>query len=99
MCGHEGQLIIEELFNEEASAGAEVEALVHDDNNYPATPEVLNRRQSRYLSEMQVVFARLMLLQKQKWRAHNRNTIATYICFKKDYILKFYSELTKNGSS
>ena len=64
-CGHEGQLIIEELFDDEASTGAGAKAPVHDDNNSPATPEVLNRRQKRHLSEMQTVFAQLMLLWQQ----------------------------------
>ena len=62
VCGHEGQLIIEELFDEEASTA---ETPAHDDNNSPATPEVLNRRRSRHLSEMQAVFAQLMLIRKQ----------------------------------
>ena len=61
VCGHEDQLIIEELFDDEAPM---TETPAHDDNNSPATPEALNRRQSRHLSEMQVVFAQLMLIRK-----------------------------------
>ena len=33
VCGHEGQLIIEELFNEKAGTGAGEVAPVHDGNN------------------------------------------------------------------
>ena len=62
VCGHKGQLIIEELFDEEAPTA---ETPAYDDNNSPATPEVLNRRQSRHLSDMQAVFTQLMLIRKQ----------------------------------
>ena len=56
VCGHDGQLIIEELFDDDAENPA------HDENNSPATPEDLNRRRSRHSSEMQAVFAQLILI-------------------------------------
>ena len=59
VCGHEGQLIIEEFFDDDAPMA---ETPAHYANNFPVTPEVLNRRRSRYLSEMQVVFTQLMLI-------------------------------------
>ena len=65
VCGYEGQLIIEELFDEEAGGSTGAEAPAHDDSNSPVTPEILNKRWSRHLSEMQAVFAQLMLIQKQ----------------------------------
>ena len=65
VCGHEGQLIIEELFVEEVGIDTGAEAPVHDGKNSPVTPEVLNRRRSRHLSEMQAVFAQLMLIRKK----------------------------------
>ena len=52
VCGYEGQLIIEELFDEEAGGSTGAEAPAHDDSNSPTTPEILNRRWSRHLSEM-----------------------------------------------
>ena len=48
VCDYEGWLIIEELFDKEPPA--------HDDKNSPGTPEILNRRWSKHLSEMQAVF-------------------------------------------
>ena len=64
VCDHRDQLIMEELSNEEAD-GTGTEAHAHDDSNSPTTPEILNRRRSRYSSEIQAVFTQLMLIQKQ----------------------------------
>ena len=62
VCGHEGRLIIEELFDKDPGGSSGADAPVHDHSNCPATPEMLNRRWCRYLSEMQAVFAQLMLI-------------------------------------
>ena len=49
ICGHGGQLIVEELFDEGAPTRV---APAHDDS-FSATPEVLtNRRRSRQMSEI-----------------------------------------------
>ena len=62
VCGYESYIIIEELFDKEASI---VEVPVHEDISSPTTPEVPDRTQSRHLSEMQAVLVRLMLIPKQ----------------------------------
>ena len=63
--GHEGQLIIEELFDVYSETAGVEAATAHDENSSPATPEAINRRRSRHSSEMQAVFAQLMLIRKQ----------------------------------
>ena len=92
VCGHEGQLIIKELFNEEAHTA---ETPAHDDNNSPATPEVLNRRRSRHLSEMQAVFAQLMLIRKQNEELTTEiQSLRTHFSKKIGYLSTTYSEQT-----
>ena len=61
ICGHDGQLIIEELFK----GDGDVDNPAHDESNSAATPEQLNRRRSRNSSEMQAVFAQLILIHRQ----------------------------------
>ncbi len=61
---HEGQLIIEELFDKLEQSGVEA-GTADDENSSLATPEALNGRQSRHSSEIQTVFAHLMMIQKQ----------------------------------
>ena len=53
VCGHDEQLIIEELFEGDGDA----EDPAHDETNSPATPEALTRRGIRHSSEMQAVFS------------------------------------------
>ena len=73
VCGHDGQLIIEELFDEDV-------ATAHDENNSPATPEELNRRKSRHSSEMQAVFAQLILIRRQNDNLTNEvQTLRTHL--------------------
>lgn len=65
ICGHEGQLIVEELIldpEEETSTDAGVSA---------QTPEEKNRRRSRHTSEMQSVLAQLMVIRKQNKELNN----------------------------
>lgn len=64
ICGHEGQLIIEELADDAGEAPARA-APEHDDNSSAVTPEILNRRRSRHTSEIQAVFAQLMQIRRQ----------------------------------
>ena len=65
ICGHEGQLIVEELIDHEDGATA------HDEGSLPRTPEDLHRRRSRQSSEMQVVLSQLMLIRKQNEELQN----------------------------
>ena len=48
ICGHDGQIIIEELFE----GDGDTEDPAQDETNYTATREALNRRGSRYSSEI-----------------------------------------------
>ena len=59
--GHDGQLIDEEYLE----GNGDAEDHVHDENNSPVTPEVLRSRWSRYSSEIQAVFAHLILILRQ----------------------------------
>ena len=63
--GHEGQLIIEELFDVESQQVGVEAGTAHDEYSSPVTPEELNRRRNRHSSEMQAVFAQLMMIRKQ----------------------------------
>ena len=65
IAGHEGQLIIEELFDVESEQAGVEAGTAHDENSSPATPEAINRRRNRHSSEMQAVFAQLMMIRKQ----------------------------------
>lgn len=104
VCGHEGQLIIEELFDEDATpdgvgvgggGGGGAEAPAHDDNNSPATPEALNRRRSRHSSEMQAVFAQLMLLRKQNEELTTEiQSLRTHVSRKITYLSSTVNRLT-----
>ena len=65
ICGHEGQLIVEELIiesEEETSTSVGVSA---------QTPEEMNRKRSRHSSEMQSVLAQLMVIRKQNEELNN----------------------------
>ncbi len=57
ICGHEGQLIVEELIDHQ-----DLGPTAHDEGSLPRTPEDINRRRSRQSSEMQVVLAQLMMI-------------------------------------
>ncbi len=60
ICGHKGQLIVEELIDHQDDGPT-----AHGEGSLPRTPEDMNRRRSRQSSEIQVVLAQLMIIRKQ----------------------------------
>jgi len=72
--GHDGQIVIEELYKEDAENPA------HNEINPPATSEELNRRKSRHFSEMQAVFAQLMMIWRQNEQlTHEVQTLRSHL--------------------
>lgn len=59
ICGHKGQLIVEELIDHQDDGPN-----AHGEGSLPRTPEDMNRRRSRQSSEIQVVLAQLMIIRK-----------------------------------
>ena len=63
--GHEGQLITEELLGVYLEMAGVEAVTAHDEYTSPATPKVLNRRQSSHSSKKHAVFVQSMLIRKQ----------------------------------